>query len=337
MAATDLIRLQFGKEAAWGTCIAATAKLMGLEDASLQVEDEVFQTQKGGWYYPSNLIAEVAQMGSGSVQFNLSYEDVLFPLDNFFDEETPVTSTTTTGTGPSTFTYGNWAYDAPTDTQVTPNYLTIEYGGDGYEYAACGALFTELNISGEAGGVWTGTFPFICSDVETVTAATLTNRVVELIRMADTELYVDTWAGTIGTTKADDTLISFNLAVQSGRHHKLFAGDLSPQDWGDTKWSGQLTLVVEANATSKAWVDAVVGGALVQRMIRIQADNGSGPGDGTHRQATIDFYGTMIDGVELFSDRDGNMTFELVFEGTWNTTDSAWLGFDIVNLVTALP
>ena len=47
---------------------------------------------------------------------------------------------------------------------MTPNYLTIEYGGDGNEYAACGVLFTELNISGEAGSVWQGTFPFICSD-----------------------------------------------------------------------------------------------------------------------------------------------------------------------------
>ena len=318
MAETDLIRLQFGQEVAWGTCVAATAKLMGLEDATLQVEDEVFQTERGGWYYPSNLIAEVSQMGSGSVQFNLSYEDILYPLDNFFDECTPTGTTTIT-----------WAYDAPTDTQVTPNYLTIEYGGDGNEYAACGVLFTELNISGEAGSVWQGNFPFICSDVETVTAASLSNRAVELIRMADTEIYVDTWSGTVGSTKMDDSLISFNLSVQSGRHHKLFAGELSPQDWGDTKWSGQLTTVLEFNASAKALVDAVVGGALVQRMIRIQGTSGV-------KSATIDFYGTIVDGMELFSDRDGNMTVELVWEGTYNTTASEWFGVDVVNTVTAI-
>lgn len=318
MPATDLIRLQFGQEVSWGTCVAATAKLMGLTDATLSVDDEVHQVERGGWYYPSNLMAEVMQMGSGSVQFDLTYEDILYPLDNFFDECTPTGTTTIT-----------WAYDAPTDTQVTPNYLTIEYGGDGNEYAACGVLFTELNIRGEAGGVWTGDFPFICSDVETVTAASLSNRVVELIRMADTELYVDTWTHTGARTKLDDTLISFDLNVQSGRHHKIFAGELSPQNWGDTRWSGTLTTVLEANAGAKALVDAIVGGALVQRQLRILAT--SAP-----KTATIDFYGTAVDGVELFTDRDGNQTFTMTWRGTYNTTATEWLGIDIVNTVTAL-
>jgi hypothetical protein len=319
MASTDLIRLQFGQEVAWGTCVAATAKLMGLTDATLEVADEVYQTERGGWYYPSNLIAQVQQMGEGSVTFDLSYEDILFPLDNFFDEATPTGTTTIT-----------WNYDAPTDTQVTPNYLTIEYGGDGNEYAACGVIFTELNISGEAGSVWTGTFPFMCSDVETVTAASLSNRAVELIRMADTEIYVDTWSGTVGSTKLDDSLVSFTLAVQSGRHLKQFAGELSPQDWGDTKWTGQLTTVLEFNAGAKALVDAVVGGNLVQRMIRIQGSSGV-------KSATIDFYGTVVDGMTLFDDRDGNMIVTLVWEGTYNTTATEWLGVDVVNTVTALP
>ncbi|NIV32913.1 MAG: hypothetical protein GWN58_26755, partial [Anaerolineae bacterium] len=145
MPVTDLIKVQFGQEAAWGTCVAANAKLMGLTDATLNIVDEVHQTDKSGFYYPSDLVAEVSMMGEGSITFDLSYEDILWPLDNVFDEETP--------TGTTTFT---WAYDAPDTATVTPNYLTIEFGAPDAEYEACGVLFTELNISGEAGGVWTG-------------------------------------------------------------------------------------------------------------------------------------------------------------------------------------
>ncbi|NIV36805.1 MAG: hypothetical protein GWN58_47430 [Anaerolineae bacterium] len=318
MPVTDLIKAQVGQESSWGTCVVATAKLMGVTEANLQIVDEVHQTEKSGSYYPSDLVAEVSQMGKGSISMDLSYEDILYPLDNFFDEESP--------TGTTTYT---WAYDAPSDTTVTPNYLSIEFGAPSAEYEACGVLFTELNISGEAGGIWVGEFPFVCSSVAAGAMASLSDRAVELIRMADTEIYIDTWSGTIGSTKLDDALVSFELSVNPQRHVKQFAGEISPQSWGDGQWTGTLTTVLEFVAGTKAYVDALLGPALVQRMIRIAAT--SAP-----RSATIDFYGTLVNGAELFEDRDGNITVSLEWQGTYNDTDSAWLGFSIVNLVASL-
>jgi len=336
MPVTDLVKAQVDVEATWGVCGTADHLLMGITDATLNIMDSVHQVERSGWYYPSDLVAQVQQHGEGSLSIDLSYEEILYMLDNFFDAETPATSTTTTGT--VTYTYYNWAYDAPTDTTVTPSPLTIEFGAPNAQYQACGLLFTELNISGEAGGVWTGTFPFLAQEVNTVTMATVTDSAVELIRMADTEIYMDTWAGTIGTTKKDDALISFDLSVTSGRHLKQFGGELEPQDWGDTQWTGTLTTVLEFTAAVKSHVDDLLDPTAtpIQRMIRIQADNDATAVSGNDRIATIDFYGTLVDGVELFGDRDGNVTISLTWQGTWNDTDSAWLGFDIKNVVTGL-
>lgn len=326
MPVTDLIRVQIGEEATWGTCVAATKKLMGVTDASVNIMDVVHHTEKGGWYHPSGLVAEVSQMGKGSVAMDLTYQDVVVPLDNFFDE---------VGTHATTATAYTWAYDAPSDTTVAPNFLTIEFGAPSAEYECCGVLFTELNISGEAGGVWVGDFPFICQDVATGSMATgtgdLADRAVDLIRMADTEIYIDTWSGTIGTTVKNNQLISFELHVEAGRHLKMFAGAVVADDWGDAQWSGTLTTVLEYEADAKAIVDALLTPGLVQRMIRIQADPAAGV-----NVATIDFYGTLIDGATLFEDRDGNVTVSLTWEGTYNDTDSAWFGVDVTNTVKSI-
>jgi hypothetical protein len=336
MAVTDLIKCQLNVETAFATaatanCGPADHLLMGVTDVSVNVMDEVHLTERSGHLYPSDLASQVGQMGEGSITMDLSYEDIAYVLNNFFDAVT-TTSTTTTTPGTIAYTYYNRAWDAPADTAVTPAYLTFEFGAPSANYEACGVLFNELNISGEAGGIWTGDFPFLAQQINTCTMASLSDSAVELIRMADTTLYVDTWSGTIGTTPVADTLISFGLSVSNGRHLKTFAGNIEPQSWGDTRWSGTLNIVAEFNASAKAYVDAMLARTgVVQRAIRIQADNDAvAAGDGD-RVINLDFYGTLVDGATLFSDREGNITVSLDWEGTYNDTGSDWLSFDLKN------
>jgi len=342
MAVTDLIKVQVEVETAFETntatpanCNAADHLLMGVTDVSVNIMDDVHLTEKSGHLYPSDLASQVGQMGQGSITMDLSYEEINYVLNNFFDAATASTTTTTTGT--LTYTYYNRAYDAPDDTAVTPGYLTIEFGAPSANYQACGVLFNELNISGEAGGIWTGNFPFWAQQINTCTMASLSDSAVELIRMADTDIYIDTWAAAVGTTKKADTLISFDLSVSNGRHLKTFAGSLAPKAWGDTKWSGRLTTVAEFNATAKSYVDALLARTgVVQRAIRIIADNDATPTSGNDRIASFDFYGTLVDGATLFEDREGNITVSLVWEGTYNDTGTDWFSFDIKNTDAAL-
>ena len=326
MAVTDLMKVQIGQQADLTTAANATAILMGVTDANLTVVADVHQVDKGGWYYPNTAITDVTYSGEGSISMDLSYEDLPFPLDNLFDEATPVGTV--------------YTYTAPTDTRKDPNYYTIEFGSDdgtsqAAEFQATGALFTELHITGEAGGIWTGTFPFVCTQVddEAMTAA-LADRSIELIRMSDTVISFDNW-GTAASTAAasDDTLVSFSLDVMTGTHLKTFAGDITPTDWGDTQWSGTLTTVLEHNAVSDAIIDAAMAPAIVQRAIAIEA---TGPVSASY--AYIHFYGTLDpNSINLFDDRDGNAVVSLQWIGTYQPTQADWLEIIVDNGVAAIP
>jgi hypothetical protein len=324
MAVTDLVKVQIGQQADLETPAAATAILMGVTDAHLQVVSEEHHVAKSGWYYPSSHISQVAFSGEGSISMDLSYEDIIFPFDNFFDEEAPVGTV--------------WTYTAPVDAQIDPNYYTIEFGDDGAgtaaEFEAAGCLFTELNIKGEAGGIWTGTFPFVCVDVDDLAmTGALGDRAVELIRMSDTDIHLDAWGTAAGTAAASaDTLISFELHVEKNLHLKTFAGDMNPTAWGDGQWTGTLKTVLEHNAVSDALIDALLAPGLVQRAIEIEA---IGPVSASF--VTIHFYGTLVNGVKLFDDREGNVVVSLEWEGTYDPTQADWLEIIVDNGVAALP
>ncbi|MBU0495679.1 MAG: hypothetical protein KKB13_27845, partial [Chloroflexi bacterium] len=67
-----------------------------------------------------------------------------------------------------------------------------------------------------------------------------------------------------------------------------------------------------------------------QRQIRIKATSGSKIGQ-------IDFCGTLLESGELFTDREGNITAELLFTGTYHGTVANWLKIAITNGVETLP
>lgn len=321
MAVKDLIKWQVGQETAWGTTAAATAKVMGTTDISLDIVDVVHQSEDlNGTLYPSDLVALCSQHGEGTISMDLSYDDILYPLDGLFAEETA-----SSGNG-APYT---WTYIAPTTAILASNNYTFELGGTGAEYECVGATFTGATISGEAGGVWTGEFPFFSKAVDDATMTVLADRTVELIRMADTVLTIDSWGGTMGATPVTGELISFTLSFDTGRHLKFFNGSLAPSTYGETKWSGNLELVMEYSTVTKAIVDAMSAAALAQRLIRLKATSSAD-------SAQIDFAGTLMDGVTLFEDRDGNLTATLNFTGTYSDTGTEWLEFTVVNSIASL-
>jgi len=318
MPASDLKLVQIGQETGWGTTAVATARLMGVTDVSLTIVDQVHQSERMGVLYPDSMVAEVSQHGEGSLTMELSYDDILYPLDGLFEEETP--------TGGPVYV---WTYVPPTTTALSSNDYTFEIGTSGAEYECVGATFTGMTINGEAQGVWTAELPWFSKAVDDAAMTALTDRTVELIRMADTVLTIDAWGGTIGTTAIANELISFSLNIETGRHLKFFNGSLAPADYGETKWTGTLDLSMEYGAVTKAIVDALSAPGLVQRCIQLEATSGADI-------VTIDFYGTLMGGVDLWGDRDGNMTADLSFTGTWHVTDTDWLKIVVTNSLGTL-
>jgi len=298
---------------------------MAVTDAEISIVDEVLQPEELGNASPMTTPAQVAQHAEGSWTQQASYQDLTYLTHGVFG---------TVGSSAAANTTYVWKHAVAVSTTPTPFMYTIEYGSPSAEYQVTGGILNNLEISGEAGGIWEASVEVLG---KAVVAEALTTgvdiRTVDLIRMADTAFTVDTWGGTMGTTAVAATLISFTLTASPQYHMKTFAGSLTPTSYGADRWEGTLETVLEFNSSAKAYVDALLSGK-VQRQIQIEASQGATT---TARSATIQFCGTLIDGATLFEDRDGNLTVSLTWKGTYNSTFGGWLTIKTKNELSALP
>lgn len=319
MAVTVLKKVQLGSEVTWGTSVAATAKLMALEDASFTLHRENYRPEFLGRLDPGAETALVSYDWSGNIDVAGTYEDLPYFLDALYGE------VSATGTGPYVYTYA-----APTTAVPTsPRICTIEYGATDYEYELDGGLCTGLNISIEQGQAWRVSSEWMGQTVAASALASLSDRTVNLINTADTSLYIDAYAGTFGSTAVASTLISAEIELTTGRHLKRFVGDAAPGNWGEGKFDSTMTIVCEFNATSKAYLDAMLI-ASVSKAVRISATSGA-------NIAQLDFSGVIDGDVDMFEDRDGNVTVSFTLVGRYDGTNTMWFDAEITNSVSALP
>lgn len=326
MPASALRKVKLAKQPGFTTAVStATVQLMAVTDVSLQVVDEELQAEVLGNLAPIVVPAQVAQHVEGSLTAQLTYQDLAYYCHGVFG---------TVGSSAAASTTYVWKYAAGVNAVNTPFIYTMQYGGPSSEYSVTGTIMKSLEITGEAGGVWEGTVELLGRAYTTKAMTSSPGiRTVQPIRMADTKFYVNAWASsTIGTTEVPATLISFTLTANPNHHLKTFAGDVAPRAYGMDRWEGTLTTVLEFNSSAKAFVDGLKSG-VVQRQLAIKASMGSGSGA---RSANILFAGTLIDGVELFGDRDGNMTVELTWQGTYHSTLGTFLKVQVQNENSAL-
>ncbi|MCP4099148.1 MAG: hypothetical protein GY748_23240 [Planctomycetaceae bacterium] len=318
MAVTQLRAVQVGKEVVWGTPVAATAKLMAVTDASFQLNQTLDQPSFLGTLAPGQEVALVTSDWSGNVTVAATYEDLPYFFDGLLGIATP------SGSGPYTYDYAGPTTAVPT----APRMFTVEYGAIGAEYNLAGGLITGLNINIEQGQAWRVSADF-AGKVMTPSALTaLSERDTTLINTVDTALTIDPYAGTVGSTVITATLIGATVGLSSERHHKRFVGGITPDAWGEGQFSSTLTLTCEFNATSKAYVDAMLTAAS-SKIVQLEATSGT-------NVATIDFTGYYDGGVTLFDDRDGNITVTFNLVGQYDLTNTSWFDVSIDNSVASL-
>lgn len=331
MPASVLKLIQIGDENTWGTDTAATAKLMGVISADANQADEIESVGDLGTAMPSVAAALKKTSAEMTISQRASYQDIVYWMHGLFGAATASAAANTT------YAY---KYTAPAATAViTPEAYTVEYGEPtSAAYQMTGGLVRELTLKGDAAsGLWTADVTLVGKTLkaEAMTSG-ISARTVDIARFADTSLYIDAWGGTIGSTAVAATLISAELRVSNGLHLKHFAGAATPQNYGLDRWEGELTLVLEFNTTDKAYVDAMLAPAVVQKLIRLLATQGA---TSALRVMRIDFAGTLIDGVKLFDDRDGNMTISLKFNGVYSPAAAmlSWLKVYVKNELSVMP
>jgi hypothetical protein len=331
MSEKDLLQVQLGKEVTWGTSVAGTAKLMTVTDVSLEpiVEQIVHKTMRGA--LAPGYLANVRRIaGQGTLQSLVDYEDLPYYLDSLFGVATPG------GAGPYTRDY---VAPVTAGSKPTPRLNTVIYGDStGGVYKLEGGLVTKLAIKGESNQPLTLQADLIGKDVVTGALAALSDRTVNVAMGADVSLYLDIWAGTMGATAVAATFFAFELTLDSKMTTRDYMGALTPGAYTQPAWEGNLKLTLEFNATSKAYLDALLAvtvGAPFQRQVRIKATRDAGASE---KLAQFDFAGTAPNSPKVWTDRDGVCTAELELAGTYNSGAFAnWCKVATKNGVATLP
>jgi len=318
----DLIQAQIGKETTWGTAVTETAKLMGIDELVIRPINEAEQFPDRRASLAPAYLSALTKIGmEGQMGGVLLYEDLPYWLDNLCGEATP------TGSDPYTYTYA-----APlTAVPSSPRILTLTGGDSSDIYTAAGVLLNGLTISGESNKPLRWSAPLIGEDVATGALESLSDRSVNVVMADHVALYIDAWGGTIGSTAITSNFFKFTLNINPNRAVVYGMGSKTPGEWREARWTGDLAMTLEFDATTQAFFDAIIGGSSVfQKQVRIKASSGAS------LDVQLDFAGTALTAPEIFTDENGIVTLEFNLHGEYNSTLTQWFEAQVINGVASL-
>ena len=307
-------------QSAWQTAFGtpktpATVKLQNVSSFRLRPE---FQTraleQLRGTLAPTH--QTTLDNYAGSATFEVSdetFEDVNYWLDALFGAATP------TGTLPYVR-----AYNAPTTAAVTPHFMTLQYGQTDEVWQLQDASVASLTLSGaDNTGVQVGG-SIIGGKVTAGSLASLSDR-TGVTRMSGcmASVAIAAWDSSSFTTLANSAF-SWELSINSNREYRGYLGNCTPTAYSDQKWNGQLRLSFELNDTTDDHLIAMLStaSAILERQVKIEYKTGTST---TERSMAITFAGHSMQAPELFQDRNGVTTYDLVLDGVYNSTLGNWL------------
>ena len=308
--------LQFAWQSAFGTAApTATVKLQNVSSFRMRPEFETRALdQLRGSLAPT--YQSTLDNYAGSATFEVSdesFEDVNYWLDSLFGTVSP------TGAGPYTR-----AYAAPLTSATTPHFMTLQYGQSGSIWQMQDASVASLTLSGANNtGVQVGG-SIIGGKVTAGTYTSLNDR-TGTTRMSGcmAKISVGTWDAA-SLTELTDSAFSWELSINSNREYRSYLGSCTPKAYNDQKWNGQLKLSLELNTSTDDYLTAMLGSssAILERQIEIKY---STTVDGKARSMTIKFAGHSMQAPELFQDRNGVATYDLVLDGVYNSKLTNWL------------
>jgi hypothetical protein len=308
--------LQFAWQSAFGTAApTATVKLQNVSSFRMRPEFETRALdQLRGSLAPT--YQSTLDNYAGSATFEVSdesFEDVNYWLDSLFGTVSP--------TGTVTYTR---AYAAPLTSATTPHFMTLQYGQSGSIWQMQDASVASLTLSGANNtGVQVGG-SIIGGKVTAGTYTSLNDR-TGTTRMSGcmAKISVGTWDAA-SLTELADSAFSWELSINSNREYRSYLGSCTPKAYNDQKWNGQLKLSLELNTSTDDYLTAMLGSssAILERQIEIKY---STTVDGKARSMTIKFAGHSMQAPELFQDRNGVATYDLVLDGVYNSKLTNWL------------
>jgi len=309
--------LQFAWQSAFGTAAStATVKLQNVSSFRMRPEFETRALdQLRGSLAPT--YQSTLDNYAGSATFEVSdesFEDVNYWLDSLFGTVSP------TGNLPYVR-----AYAAPTTAAVTPHFMTLQWGQANGVFQLQDASVASLTLSGaDNTGIQVGG-SIIGGKVTAGTYTSLNDR-TGTTRMSGcmAKVSIGAWDAT-SLTELADSAFSWELSINSNREYRGYLGDCTPTAYHDQKWNGQLRLSLELNTTTAAYLTTMLdsaGSTILERQVEIKYSTTT---SGKARSMTIKFAGHSMQAPEIYQDRNGVTTYDLVLDGVYNSKLTNWL------------
>lgn len=325
-----LFEVQLGIEAtdAWGTEVASTVKMMGVEDLTITpiiTAEQVSELR--GTLQPGYRSHVRAAHGEATMSGLLEIDDFPYLLHQLGGNAAGTTD------APGNFTY-SWA--SPTeDSDVADNAsFTLMKTDRTDTYSLLGATLNSLTVEGSGGGPITYSAEFIGKIVSTDTHADLADRVTTPAMGHMGALYIDVASDSIGTTPIANTSYSFSWNVETNRKFLTHIGNLNPSGFREGKWGGSLSLSIEANSNTIPLFDGIIGATNTTTGRNVQLKFTAA----TDSIATLDFSGVFLEAPELYSDEDGVVTLDLELVGQIlpGGTETSFASATVYSTVTTL-
>lgn len=320
--------LQLGWQSAFATANGtATRKLQNVSSFKLRPELETRALdQLRGTMAPTHQTTLDRYLSSATAETSdTDFEELNYWLEMLFGTVTPSGSA-----NPYTR-----AYAAPTTSAITPRPATLQFGQTGEVWQMQDATVTSLTLSGAANsGVSVGA-SLMGGLVKEGSLAVLAD-VTTGTRLSGcmASVAIEAWDGTTFTPLASSAF-SWELSVNANREYHNFLGECTPTASYDNKWSGQLKLSLELNTSTDDYLIAILAAAntILEKQVRIIYTVGSST---TLRSFTLTFAGHSMQAPELFQDKNGLMTYDLVLDGVYNPTLTNWLTFETKSALATL-
>lgn len=322
-----LICLQLGKEVTPFTPVAATARLAELDDmpkVTYDGDSELLMDQAGSMS-PGAVAVFNGALCAVSFGGVATYQDLPFHMDALFGVATP------TGANPYVYSYAG-----PLSTLPTLRRNTIEIGdaiSGGPNYKFTGALLNKFSLETKPREPVKYTAEYLAGQMTTVTLAALSNRTQSPLHNSHLAggIFLDTWAGTLGSTALTATAQEFKIDFDAKRQLAFLAGDLFPTDHDEDVIDVTFSGVLKFNATSKALVDEAIGSAISQRQLRLKFTTGASA------IAQFDLPLLVTPKFDLWSERNATIMVGIDGKAMYHSTVANYCKVAVTNAVATLP
>lgn len=321
----DLFKWQIGTQSVFGTAVAQTAKLMGVEEGELnaQVETSPVVEQRAS-LVPVFQATVDKKHGEASITLPASFEQSGYFLDSLLGQATP-------GTGPG---YAR-AYAAPTTSKPTPRILTLARGSSVDARCLKGAICNELTFKAESNQRAMLEASFIGHSVESDTLDTVADIAVNYIHANQVAITLDTWAGTMGATALTPTAYSMELGLNMNKMLQFGLGSLTAKDHKVKKGeadSNQLKLTLELDSTSAGYYNSIIAATTDVFKAQLQFTFTL-----SSQILVLQYAGYCPEAPSYISDEDGIATLEFTFNPMYHATFANWFKATLTNGVAVLP